>query len=65
MIAAVGVMIGVYVILRCLDILARPKSSFASDQWRMWMQFAAVIVALFQVTLILGWVIRDMLIRQI
>ena len=44
MIPTIGVMIGGYIIMRCFDVLGRPKAGFSSESWRNWMLFTAVVV---------------------
>ena len=46
MIPTIGIMIGGYIILRCVDILCRPAASFSSKAGQNWMIALAVIVML-------------------
>lgn len=45
MIPTIGIMIGGYIILRCIDILSRSESSFSSAGARTRMMILAVLVA--------------------
>lgn len=49
MIPTIGLMIGSYIVLRCLDILSRPASAFSSSVWQSVASIAAMLVMVFAV----------------
>ena len=44
MIPTIGIMVGGYIILRCVDVLCRPDNSFSSRSGMLTVQILAVVV---------------------